>query len=204
MEPADRVLSRLSPPTVTNNYFVGTTAFTGCTSDLSMTGNTFLGPTFTRSHYGGTVTPLDIAAFPANTYATTLPTGVKVFVRPNQYEAGRANIAIYNWAGKDTVDVPLTTVLNPGDVYEVRDVQDYFGAPVATGVYDGEPVTLPTGRSPSIQPVGLAAPPDSGPVFKAFVLLTTRYGRQEPSSPGQDRPPLRALTPRPAKQPVAR
>ena len=100
-------------PTVTNNYFVGTTAFTGCTSDLRMTGNTFLGPTFTRSHYGGTVTPLDIAAFPANTYATTHPTGVKAFVRPNQYEAGRANIAIYNWAGKDTVDVPVRPSSTP-------------------------------------------------------------------------------------------
>ena len=187
-------------PAVTNNYFSGATAFTGCTSGLGMTGNTFLGPLFTRPHYGGTVTSLDIAAFPANTYATTHPTGIKVFVRPNQYEAGRANIAVYNWVGNDTVDVPVTTVLNPGDVYEVRDVQDYFGAPVATGVYDGGPVILPMGRSASSQPVGLAAPPDSGPVFKAFVLSTTRYGRQGPSSPGQVRPPLRDLTPRPASQ----
>jgi hypothetical protein len=188
-------------PTVTNNYFVGSTAFTACTSDLRMTGNIFLGPTFTRSQYGGTVTSLDLAAFPANTFGTNYPTDLNVFVRPNQYEAGRANIAIYNWAGKDNVDVSVTTLLNSGDIYEVRDVQNYFGTPVAAGVYDGGPVTLPMGLSASSQPVGLAASPDSGPIFKAFVLSTTSYGRREPSSPGQGSPPLRALTPRPIEKP---
>ena len=84
-------------PTMTNNYFVGTTSWTGCTSGLTLTGNTFYGLTYSQTTYGGPVTALDAQAFPNNTYTTTRPTGTRVFVRPNQYEAGRANIAVYNW-----------------------------------------------------------------------------------------------------------
>ena len=40
-------------PTVTNNYFVGTTLFTNCTS-LTMAGNIFYGQTLTRANYGST------------------------------------------------------------------------------------------------------------------------------------------------------
>ena len=42
--------------------------------------------------------------FPFSTAgSTSRPPGTKVFVRPNRYEAGRANITVYNWNLADTV-----------------------------------------------------------------------------------------------------
>ena len=84
-----------SSPNVTNNYFVGDQSLdvNGCSS-LTITGNSFVGP----------ISGFSQSSFPSNTYyGSTLPTGVKVFVRPNAYEAGRANIAIYNWDLDPTV-----------------------------------------------------------------------------------------------------
>jgi len=90
---------------------------------------------------------------------TGRPTGVKIAVRPNQYEAGRANIVVYNWDLKDTVEVEVNNVLRVGAKYEVRNVLNYFGIPVAAGIYDGRPLRLPMKGT------------DTGPEFNAFVLL---------------------------------
>ncbi len=62
---------------VTNNYISTTTWFVNCLP-TSMTGNTFYGSIsgFTQGQY------------PSNTYLSSRPTGVKVFIRPNAYEAG--------------------------------------------------------------------------------------------------------------------
>jgi hypothetical protein len=91
---------------------------------------------------------------------TSKPSGLKVFIRPNLYETGRANIAIYNWDGLSTVDIDIGKTLSIGARYEVRNVYDYFGHPVASGIYDGKPIRLPmTGTR-------------TGPEFNAFVLMT--------------------------------
>jgi hypothetical protein len=88
------------------------------------------------------------------------PSGLKVFVRPNLYETGRANIAIYNWDNNSTIDLNLNGVLFIGARYEVRNVYDYFGQPAASGVYDGKPIRVPmTGTR-------------TGPEFNAIVLMT--------------------------------
>jgi hypothetical protein len=105
--------------------------------------------------------------------ATGRPTGVTVFVRPNRYEAGRAHIVVYNWDEHDTIEVEVSQVLVPGMAYEVRDVQNYFGPPVAAGLYDGQPLTLPMTGLEVTAPHGNAPthPAHTGPVFGAFVLL---------------------------------
>ncbi len=97
-----------------------------CTS-MSIDGNTFYGsiPGFSSSQ------------FPANTYLTSRPTGQRIFLRPNQYEPGRANITIYNWDLKPAVEVDLSAILAPGDRFEIRNVQDFFGEPVVSGTYEG-------------------------------------------------------------------
>src|SRR5262249_53589074 len=65
------------------------------------------------------------------------PSGLKVFVRPNQYEAGRAHIAVYNFDNTSNVSVNLSGIgLGNGDTYEIRDVQNWFGSPVVTGTYN--------------------------------------------------------------------
>ena len=85
-----------------------------------------------------------VTSFDANsTYNNQMPPGQQVFVRPNRYDPNRANIAIYNWAQSPTVKVDLSKVLKPGDKFHIQDAQDYFGAPVVEGVYDGSPVLVP-------------------------------------------------------------
>jgi hypothetical protein len=62
-----------------------------------------------------------------------------------------------------------------GDHFEVRNVQDFFGAPVLSGTYGGGPVDVPmTGVIP-VAPIGgsPSAPPQTGPDFGAFVVTST-------------------------------
>ena len=101
------------------------------------------------------------------------PAGLWRIVRPNKYEPGRANIAIYNWDRGDSVAVDVSSILKSGDRYEIRDAQNFYGAPVAAGVYEGSPVSIPmTGLQPAA-PVGSVptAPVHTAPEFGAFILL---------------------------------
>jgi hypothetical protein len=105
-----------------------------------------------------------------------LPTETKVFIRPNKYEPGRANVVIYNWAHLAAVPIDPAGVLRSGDRYEVRNVQAVFGPPVASGVYQGAPIKIPmTGVVPPA-PLGRVArtPPRTAPAFDVFLL--TRAG----------------------------
>ena len=96
-----------------------------------------------------------------------------VVVRPNQYEAGRANIIIYNWALQGTVSVDLTGVLQPGVGYVVKNAQNFFGAAAASGVYGGGSITLPMAGLTAAAPVGRSytSPPVTGPAFQVFVVM---------------------------------
>jgi hypothetical protein len=127
---------------VRNNYtFAGRTTTTpACNAfgpnygvvDMRLEGNLLLGQFRTAGPYvnctiqhnrirGGTALPFisgtgfAMTDYPDNAYAQDLPTaGLDAFVRPNRYEPGRANIAIYNWSGADAVDIDIAGVgLNP-------------------------------------------------------------------------------------------
>ena len=107
---------------------------------------------------------------------TSNPAEPKVFLRPNRYEPGRANLIIYNWSRQSTVPVDLSGVVRVGDAYEIRNVQDFFGAPVASGTYGGSPVDVPmTGVTPVV-PIGSSPtpPPQTGPDFGVFVVTSSR------------------------------
>jgi len=108
-----------------------------------------------------------------STYTPGRPTGVWKFVRPNKYEPGRANIVIYNWDGLSHVPVDVSGVLKPGDAYEIRDVQNFLGDPVATGVYNGSAIPVPMSLTTVTQTVGTTrfAPVHTGLEFGAYVLL---------------------------------
>jgi hypothetical protein len=99
----------------------------------------------------------------------------RVFVRPNQYEAGRATIIVYNWRRAAKVSVDVASVLRPGDEFELHNVQALFDTPVLSGTYRGDSLVIPmTGVAPP-PPTGrpAARPPRTGPLFDTF-LLTTR------------------------------
>jgi hypothetical protein len=98
--------------------------------------------------------------------------GAKIFVRPNKYELGRANIIVYNWNNLSNVAVDVGSVLSPGAVYEVRNAENFFAPPVLAGVFDGKPLELPmTGLSAAVPNGPMITPAPTGPTFNVFVLL---------------------------------
>ena len=152
---------------VEDNYFIGgSITLGGDNKSVTVLDNTITG-------FGLT----SIAAVPvtSNQWLFSEPATAKVFVRPNQYEPGRANITIYNWVGRDQVAITpedLAEVgIRPGDAYRLHNVQDYF-SDIITGVYDGSQILVPmTGRTVA-QPLGLDFKPASTfPDFGAFVLF---------------------------------
>ena len=105
---------------------------------------------------------------------TSDPAEPKVFLRPNRYEPGRANLTIYNWTRQATVPVDLSGIVRVGDHYDVRNVQDFFGAPVLSGTYAGGPVAVPMAGVTPVAPIGGSrAPPQTGPDFGVFVVKST-------------------------------
>ncbi|HYJ84636.1 MAG TPA: hypothetical protein VEW46_01105 [Pyrinomonadaceae bacterium] len=107
---------------------------------------------------------------------TSRPNGVRIFVRPNRYEAGRANIVIYNWDLKDHVAVDVSSALPVGSSFEIRDAQNYFAEPVLRGTYKGGPLLLPMKLTAVHAPVGNVEriPRHTPPEFGVFVLQTTK------------------------------
>jgi len=115
---------------------------------------------------------LTMSKFSGQTQAT-LPTATKVVVRKNPYEAGRANIAVYNWGGDGSVSVDLTGIVPNGASYEIRNVQSWFGTPVLSGTYSGGSVTLPIRAVSPPVPVGFSSSraPSTGTKFNAYVVM---------------------------------
>ena len=100
-----------------------------------------------------------------------MPTAPKIFVRPNRYERGRAHIGVVNWGGAASVAVDVTGVLRAGDRWELRNVQDVWGAPVAAGVYAGGAIDVPlTGVEPPVAEGRPGRPRRTAPAFDAFLL----------------------------------
>ena len=113
----------------------------------------------------------------SSTYIAGGCTGVEVYVRPNKYEPGRANIIVYNWAKQATVSAEVAAVLPVGTAYEVRNVQDFFAAPVLAGVYQGGALVLPMNGLTVSKPNGpFTAAAPIGPEFNAFVLVALPSG----------------------------
>ena len=166
-----------------NNYDASNrdwpTVFTGL-HGFAISGNTFRG-------YAGGLIP---SAFPSNTFyfssSGTVPLPVSptaVFVRPNAYEPGRANITIYNWAKASTVDVNVGSVLKSGDVYELRNAQNFYGSPVLSGTYAGTALHVPMTGLVSAVPVGYPTPKQTAPEFNAFVLIKKSAATTTPPPP---------------------
>ena len=112
----------------------------------------------------------------SSSYTQGLPAANRVFMRPNSYEAGRANIVVYNWEGLSAVSVNLSgTGLVDGQAFEIRNVQNYFGMPVLRGNYSSAnpTVSLPMTDANVTSPIGFTRYPIAStlPEFGAFVLL---------------------------------
>lgn len=98
--------------------------------------------------------------------------GVKVFLRKNEYDPGRAMLVIFNWERSDELTIDLSSFLSPGEAYEIRNAQDYFGD-VVRAIHEGKPVTIRmTGHTVAL-PAGWEAPlqPSTFPQAGVFVLV---------------------------------
>jgi hypothetical protein len=109
-----------------------------------MTGNSFY----------DTVSGFTPVAVPDNTYYTARPSGSKVFLRPSTYEPGRAYLTVYNWDLDPTVDVDVSSIMAPGASWTLKNAQNPFGPAVATGTYDGGPLSIPMTAMTPATPVG--------------------------------------------------
>jgi len=109
------------------------------------------------------------------------PATNKIVIRPNKYERGRANIGVYNWEGKSNVELDLAGIVEIGRSFEVRNVQDFYGKPVASGVFRGDKITVPLIRGVKKMELKLPGDPTGRvwhtlgdyPEFDAFVLSTS-------------------------------
>lgn len=153
-----------------NNYFAGQVRggiplrlADRCAGEI--TGNVFY----------GAVEPALATMYPDNQYLAEAPTGVKVFVRPNKYDRARAHVVVYNWDRLPEVTVDLSALpFEPSAQVELKDVQDYFGAPVVSQPFHDGRVAVPMRAAHAAPPVGnLEAPRPTQPEFAAFVVIGT-------------------------------
>ncbi|HVH66968.1 MAG TPA: right-handed parallel beta-helix repeat-containing protein [Gemmatimonadales bacterium] len=165
----------------------------GDVSGQTWSGNTFFGDSTALAWRHDTSATIAFAGWRAltglvdpGTYGGTAPSGIKIVVRPNRYEPGRANIIVYNWAQQSAVSVDVSGILDMGDRYVVQNVQDFYGPPAASGTYTGKPLELPMLGVTAPTPLGVVtaqAAPVTGPTFNVFVLMRTRHGRCHPGRP---------------------
>ena len=108
-------------------------------------------------------------------------------VRPNKYEKGRAHIIVLNFDKGSTVSVDLSNSgLSGGQSYEIRDAQNFYGAPVVTGTYNGGSITLPMTQTAAAQMINYTTPPHTSSEFGVFVVLPTSGSTS--SAPAPDTP----------------
>lgn len=174
--------------TISSNTFVGTSA-----TDVVHTG----GPTPNQYQWSGNVyyrdptaaawqhdtTGYDFTGWKTATGLGTTdnamagtPGGNWVFVHPNKYEAGRGFVVIYNFGLQNPVGVDISGLVSTGAHYEVRNVQDIFGAPIVSGTYTGGAVPIPMNGVAPPKPIGRTAPstaPRTGPNFDVFLVTST-------------------------------
>jgi hypothetical protein len=158
---------------------------------VEVSGNLFFG--------GTSVQPMGSAAkansanfqsrFPANTYygdGSGPPGGLAVFLRPNQYEPWRAHLIVYNWARLPEVRIDVASLaIAPGERYEIRSAQDYFGRALS-GIYRGGPMVVPLGGWAAARPIAYERTelPPTLPEFGVFVLS---WGKSAGSTPPSHR-----------------
>jgi hypothetical protein len=106
-----------------------------------------------------------------SSFSSSLPTGKWIVVRPNKYEAKRANITIYNWGASSTVAVDLSSVLKLGDQFVIRDAQNFYGNPIVSATYSGGTISIPMTGLTKASPNGFSTPAHTAPQFGVFVVM---------------------------------
>ena len=108
-----------------------------------------------------------------STFTKGAPSKLRVIVRPNAHESGRAHVAVLNPEKLSEVEVDLSRVLKPGQKFRIVSVKDFFGASLVSGAYDGRLIRVSMKPITPPSPVGMpnAELPITEPQFAAFVVL---------------------------------
>jgi hypothetical protein len=82
---------------------------------------------------------------------------------------------VLNPAGLAEVQVDLSSVLDRGQAFRILSAKDFFGAPLVSGTYNGQPVRLPMKPIQGPQPVGMPEVklPVTEPQFGAYVVMAS-------------------------------
>jgi hypothetical protein len=153
---------------------------------------------FNNNTIYGDIEGMSVSGLGQNSLLNSKPSANKVVVLPNKYESGRGLVTIYNWSGASSVGVSLSSVLQPNDQFEVRDIQNILGAPVLTGTYSGGTVNFPTDLSAVTPKIGRDIPDDENNYHNVHTsrefntYLVTKVGgggATPPPPPPVDQPP---------------
>ena len=82
-------------------------------------------------------------------------------------------MTVFNWSGAGSASANLSGILAVGQRYEVRNAQNFFGTPAASGTYGGGSITIPLTAVAPPRPVGgsIATLTSTGTTFHSFVVL---------------------------------
>jgi hypothetical protein len=137
----------------------------------SFKGNKIIGgiPAF----YGYYLWRFTNADYPQNTFLPLQPiSGLDYIIFPNEYDKKLANIAIYNWAGENTVQLNVSnTSMKTGDIYELVNVMDYYNDIITDTLEAHGIITVPmTGHT--IAPIigSNKSPVSQFPEFGSFII----------------------------------
>ncbi len=138
---------------------------------------------FTNNTIYGNIDDADskLIASATNTLSTSKPTiGNKVFVDANGIDPHRGRVVIYNYNNADSVSVDLSSILQNAEAYRIHSVMGLFQEALITGVYDGNPISIPMGTidppQPNGNPNGIDA--NDGPKKKFGTFIVTHGGCQ--------------------------
>lgn len=113
--------------------------------------------------------PVTFPAGQGNTIVSTMPSDVRVFVRPHQYTPGRSHVTIYSGGTSTTATVTAASLgLANGDHFEQRSVQNFYGSAQQRTV-SGANVSFDLNSGPIAQPSGWPAT-GTAPKFNGFVV----------------------------------
>ena len=165
----DNVLFRSSfdDLTFTGNHAGGKTGFAiearvppagVSTSDYTWNNNEYVRARPTPFKYNGTPRTLQswqsVTGWDANSTVADQPSGTETFVTPNRYEPGRGHAVVYNWDDANSVQLDISTVVPAGASYEIYDVLDLDGPPIAQGINQTGTALVPMTARQSPRPIG--------------------------------------------------
>jgi len=92
----------------------------------------------------------------SSTYTYSAPTDLRVLIRPNEYERGRAWIIVINHSPETRALVSFDGLgLEPGERWEVIDAQNWPGGSILSDTYaEGSAFFLPLDRTEAPKPIG--------------------------------------------------